>query len=417
MNKKDSHYDKTKIESIKKYSERLVNSTLKKKSEIEPITDKDSEIKSGAKSKGKFGQILEKNYFGLESSNEPRPDFNEVGLELKSFPLIKRASGKISAKERLVLNKINYKEEAKKSFKESSFLKKSKKILLISYFYEKEKPVVDFIINGSDLINFYELPKNDRLIIEKDWKKINNKIKKGEAHLLSEGDTNYLCSCTKAATAADLTEQFIKDAPKAKPRAFSFKGSYILSLIIADPKLKPAVKEKELSTGKSIEEIIKSKFDKYIGKDLNEIANKVGYDLNNRTKNKYATLTKRILGTNGGEIEEFVKAGIEIKTIQLKSNGNVKEHISFPTFKYEEIIKESWEDDGKKPQSEFHKKVVKKIFFVVVECSNNCGTKDKRILKKVCFWNMPVEDIEETRKVWVKTIQQIIKLMICQRHS
>ena len=40
------------------------------------------------------------------------------------------------------------------------------------------------------------------IIIKKDWELINQKIKDGKAHELSEGDTFYLGACTKGSTAA-----------------------------------------------------------------------------------------------------------------------------------------------------------------------------------------------------------------------
>lgn len=38
-------------------------------------------------------------------------------------------------------------------------------------------------------------------VIQSDWEKIVNKVKIGEAHNLSEGDTLYLGACTKGSTA------------------------------------------------------------------------------------------------------------------------------------------------------------------------------------------------------------------------
>ena len=41
------------------------------------------------------------------------------------------------------------------------------------------------------------LPEKDLLIIRQDFDTIVNKIKKGKAHELSEGDTDYLAACRK----------------------------------------------------------------------------------------------------------------------------------------------------------------------------------------------------------------------------
>lgn len=49
----------------------------------------------------------------------------EAGVELKATPFKKLKSGKYSAKERLVLNIINYEKVAEEQFEESSFLYKT----------------------------------------------------------------------------------------------------------------------------------------------------------------------------------------------------------------------------------------------------------------------------------------------------
>lgn len=104
-------------------------------------------------------------------------------------------------------------------------------------------------------------------------------------------------------------------------------------------------------------------------------------------------MTKAILGIElDKEIEEFEKAEIIVKTVRLKENDLPKEDISFPNFKYEEIVKEDWED------SEFKAILEHKFLFVFFQFEN-----DKLVLRKVKFWNMPYPDLLEAEKVWAKT--------------
>ena len=67
-------------------------------------------------------------------------------------------------------------------------------MLLIFYLYEKG-------VSKWDLRYIYtviwQLPEKDLLIIRQDFETIVNKIKKGETHELSEGDTDYLAACRK----------------------------------------------------------------------------------------------------------------------------------------------------------------------------------------------------------------------------
>src|SRR5690606_32175246 len=60
-----------------------------------------------------FEEVVRKNFFdyNIESKNEGNP--RGLSIELKVIPLIKNKSGFIMAKERLLLNSIDYQEEVK----------------------------------------------------------------------------------------------------------------------------------------------------------------------------------------------------------------------------------------------------------------------------------------------------------------
>ena len=88
----------------------------------------------------------------------------------------------------------------------------------------------------------------------------------------------------------------------------------------------------------------------------------------------------------------YNKAEIIVKTVRLKDNALPKEDISFPTFKYEELINEDWESSDLKEILEH------KFLFVFFQFRHG-----KLLLKKVKFWNMPYKDIMQAKVVWEKT--------------
>lgn len=87
------------------------------------------------KNKGGLGGFVEENIFNYSANSDDNPDFIDAGIELKVTPIKKNQDGSISSKERLVLNMINYKNEAEKSFKTSSFYHKNRKLLIWFYLY------------------------------------------------------------------------------------------------------------------------------------------------------------------------------------------------------------------------------------------------------------------------------------------
>jgi len=350
--------------------------------------------------KGNFGQVLEKFYFGYEPNSTAEADFTQIGMELKSSPLKQLKNNEYRSKERLVLNIINYLNVVNQNFENSDFIKKNASILLIFYLHQAGYDILDLIIK---LVDEWSFPSTDLEIIKKDWETITKKIADGKAHELSEGDTFYLGACTKGANALSVRKQPFSEIP-AKQRAYSFKQGYVNHIIASIAgetkevygKLILSVKE---AKKKTIEEIVIEKFKPFYGKTEEEIVKSLKIEINTKAKSFYANLTKVILGISlDKEIEEFEKAEIQVKTVRLKENNLPKEDISFPTFKYEEIVNEDWEN------SDFKDILEHKFLFVFFQFED-----EKLVLRKVKFWNMPYSDLIEVEKVWAKTQQVVAK--------
>lgn len=406
-----AQFDQTSPADIERYGKRLLNKTLRTESGVSPIPAEMLKVTIGGHSRGSFGTILERYYYGITPPNETTPDFPEAGVELKSTPLKKLARGGYSAKERLVLNIINYEKEARQTFDTSSFLRKNADIMLVSYEHENGRAAVDHPVRIAQRLLFNELPERDRHIIEDDWEKIAQKIKAGQAHELSEGDTQYLGACTKAANAT-VTRTQTNGGPAAKPRAFSFKAGYMTVLLRqmlapeeASEEFEPAIKDMEVLRTKTFEQEILDRFAPYSGKSVEEIQASVGKGLNSVSKDYYAMLARRMIGVKGKKIEEFEKAEIIMKTIQLRGDGMPKEDMSFPTFKFLDLIEEDWDAavDDEKPESSFKEQLQKRFLFVIYQCEGDCKQGDKKRFVKSFFWTMPHDVLEsEVRRVWLK---------------
>lgn len=358
--------------------------------------------KHGYKGKGNFGQILEKFYFGYEPNSDAEPDFKEAGIELKSSPLKTLKNGEFRSKERLVLNIINYLEVHKEDFETSSFWKKNAHLLLVFHLHDRDLDLLDYIIK---LVGGWKYPEEDLKIIEHDWNFINQKIKDGKAHELSEGDTFYLGACTKGSTALKSFRNQPFNDEKAKQRAYSLKQGYVNHIIANIAKEESDVYGKIINRAdildklQSIEDIVISKFEPFYGKTAEEIENDLSLNLNQKAKSYFANLTNAMLGIElGKKIEEFEKADIRVKTIRLNENNLPKEHISFPTFEYKELVETDWED------SDFKNVLESKFFFVFYQYENG-----NLKLRKVKFWNMPYSDIKEAKTVWDNMIETLQK--------
>ena len=262
-------------------------------------------------------------------------------------------------------------------------------------------------MRSRDIVNIckksYQIGEDcqDLSIIERDWETIINKIRNGKAHEISEGDTLYLGACTKGASAASYRKQPFSDIP-AKQRAYSLKQSYMTNIlnsyIFGTETDERIVKDPKLLRKMGFEEYIISKVTPYIGKSQSALLHEFGIVTN--AKNVNEIILARILSVQGRitATDEFKKANIIPKTIRIQKNGRIKESMSFPTFRFTEIITEIWDDSELRNYLE----PAKFLFVIFRETSEN-----EYSLESLKFWNIPVDDLSEVQKVWERTVQII----------
>lgn len=325
-------------------------------------------------------------------------------------PYIKGRDGKIRAKERLVCNIINYMEEYDKTFETSSFWHKCETMLLMSYEHIKDVSKGEFKIDKAVLFSF---PEKDLVIIENDWKTIMDKVRKGEAHLISEGDTMYLAACTKGANASSVRPQPCSDIP-AKQRAYSLKASY-MTQILNQYIFGTATNERIITDWKqlqkhSFEDIIVEKLRSYFGKTREQLKKQFGVE-DCSAKNLNEVLLAKMLGIKGkiAYTDEFQKACIVPKTIRVQRNGKIKESMSFPTFDFIKLSKETeWEE------SELYNYIAPTKFLFVIFQENDDG---EYVFERVKFWNIPNDDLDEVQRVWERTVKLSMKVLFLKRRT
>lgn len=412
-------YNFTTKEQVHNHGYEAVGKTLKALAE-----NMDMKV-SGKKSQA--GDAWE-SWFGVNKNSEAEADLPEAGVELKMTGVINTKNGP-SAKERLVLNIINYIEEYDKSFETSSFWKKNRYMELGFYNYDKDVNWLDWQVIKAALFTY---PEKDLLIIKNDWEIIHSYIRQGRAHELSEGITMYLSACTKGASSKTVRNQhpsLPKNTPQAKQRAYSLKNKYMTYIIrefIFGTALEPNIRiepfseneifepEGEYYSGESIisdisilekqsfEEYIIEQLQKFKGMKQSDLASKYKIPKNGKgefPKSINAMLASRMLGIHGNleKSEEFFKANITVKTIRITNKGTIKEDMSFPTFKAKELVEEKWETSTLRNVFDSSK-----FFFVIFQEEEN----GEYVFRGAKFWTMPEHDLETTvKKAWLATVQ------------
>lgn len=342
--------------------------------------------------KGGFGNFIEKVYFDKENDNISKPDFDNIGVELKVSPLKYLETSKIyKVKERLVLGIINYNNIIKEDFDTSHFLDKNQFLLLIFYFHVTHKNFLKYKI---DLVELFNILENDLNQIREDWLLIKQKVLDGKAHELSEGDTNFLGACTKGATTLKSMTKQPNSNILARTRALCFKQSYINQIYknLKDKRISRRIVQKDANFNQTILNL----FTPYLGKSQYELKRELNIISN--AKHINAMIARKIMGfrSKNETYYEMEAANIQIKTIRVEENLKIKESMSFKNINYLDIVDEEWED------SEFYQELISKFIFVIFK--NKMG---KYYLDRIKFWNMKEKDIDALKLVWQETKDKI----------
>lgn len=381
-----TRYDKGSIAAIVNYSRRLVGKSL---SQTVRLPD-DLLIKPN---RGDLGMYVEKYFFEHEPPNNHEPDFAEAELELKTTGVVKSSktvSG-FKPKERLVLSMINYNEIVEQEWTSSPVYIKCRRILLLCYLYEKQKPPIHrkFVLEPI-VLDFDTNLSKDLHQLEADWKSIKAQVLAGRAHELSEGDTEYLGACTKASSAQARTSQPFSSVA-AKPRAFSLKLGFMRSLIEQSSDDVQSIRE---NPSEPISDVLNRKFKEFVGMSVGDLSDLFGYwKTGPNHKGFYKELANRMMTGSNKVPEELTKSGTVVKTIRLEINGKPKESMSFPSFRYMEIVKERWEE------SSFAQALEGKFLFVVFQRDLGGTLRFARAI----YWAMPFQDRMSAREVWEET--------------
>lgn len=321
------------LEELLEFTENIKGKTFRE-------LDKLNLLGKGTKDKGVLGKIVETGFYGYPLNNDMQADFAELGVELKVSGFIITKKGLPSPKERISLSKINYHTIVDEEFEFSKFIMKNKKLLIIWYEYRHGIDYGDFKIWDYQL---YDMSRDEE-IIKNDFYIIREKIRRGEAHLLSEGDTSYLGAATKGAGGELVTQPFSKTL--ARPRAFSLKNSYLRGILRTHGERAGFAKP----VAKTVKEYVLDRISPYIGMTQLGIYEKLsGKTIEGRIPKNLGKMISDLMIGKDDELPEkddlFKKTSYIIKNVPVDEDYNLVERLSFRNLVISEFL-EPWEESG-----------------------------------------------------------------------
>lgn len=397
--------------------------------------------------KGSLGNIIEESVLGYPVNSDPEADI-QIGderYELKVTPLKHVRKGKeTSAKERLVIDIIDFMELSKEQrFETSRMWQKAKNILLVYYYDDREDKKkelrIDCRVLDSLILDYQD---EDLSTIKHDWQIIRDKVASGHADELSESDTNYLAACTKgqgnaalkgavqntAPTNAENGQKLndLRQAPATKDsdtptitvkqRAFSYKSSYMTMVARRFLKNRSASQTRlHISPDQDLSSYIEERFHTFRGKTAGDINDALHTDITSNAKQYNADTALAILGAGKDpktgkrrkldDIEQFQAANVtQVKSVTIYPGGEPRENMSFPAMTQQQW--DEWADPEATWEDSFIYHFFEKNRFLIVAFKSpvphvSGHDKSQDILLGGFLWNMPEKDLDRyVRPVW-----------------
>lgn len=375
--------------------------------------------------KGSLGNIIEESVLHYPINSDRQADIliGDERYELKVTPLTHHASRKTVAKERLVIDIINYLDLPDEVFPESTFWAKARNIIVVYYYDDRtdRKHQLRLDCKIADVV-FLKYTSDDLSTIREDWQFIHDKVSSGHADSLSESDTSYLAACTKGKNAASSLRSAPapEDCPakniKAKQRAFSYKQSYMTAVIQRILGQNKSMGRLPVGADETLNEYIQKRSRLYVGKTVQEIGDALKLP-ETTAKSANSTLVMRMLASDKskiGQVEQLTAAGVnQVKTVVLYHDGLPRESMSFPA-----ITEEQWAQWGD-ASAQWHDSFIYNFFehnkmLIMAFRATGSKRKDSDRLTDTFMggflWNMPEDDIEQyVYPVWKDVHDLLVK--------
>ena len=294
---------------------------------------------------------------------------------------------------------INFNEIVKETFETSHLLEKNENLLILWYYYKKNISVRDLKFYTYLLYSLHQ----DEDVIRNDFKIIQEKVLKGKAEELSEGDTTYLGACRKGTKGTDTRSQPYSDKP-APSRAYCLKQGY-MSGIIEDLCQKETIKPRTYKYY-SVTEYITAKLEKYFEKTQKEIAEELNLLKNNKIpKNINKKITDTLIGKDKDlpKLDPIFKySNFIIKNSPILEDYTPKERMSFKNLRLSDFETE-WDESYWKQYFE-----QTNIINICWQFKNRNGKVGEGILKTVKQISFTDKDLKSIGKTY-HMIQKAMK--------
>lgn len=289
---------------------------------------------SSRHTKGSVGTAVEA-YFGLPSDNVAEPDFRGAEIELKTVPLRPREN-ELTIKERVYITMIDYHSLAREAWPTATIRKKLGHVLFVYYQWFPSALLSDLVV--TDVVEWRPDDATMRLF-EADWRAVQQFVIAGRAEDISERLGVSLVAATKGSGGPPSRTQPYSGVV-ASQRAWALKPAFLKGVL-----------EQHRDQLRCVFEVATTLEDRafrvlagHAGRRLADVASGLGI-ATSTAKNRAARVIERLVAREAlASRVDLAHAGVDLRVVQVDDSLMPYEALSFPAFRYQELIREDWEE-------------------------------------------------------------------------
>ncbi len=350
----------------------------------------DGDRSSSGRTRGDVGAYVEA-WFGIPQNSRQEADFPGAGIELKTVPLTGSGNA-TTVKERTVLTMIDYADLVGEHWATAEIRHKLDRILFVFYSWSADAEIGDFVIERVDL---WHPDERQLAFMEMDWLEVQAKVLAGEAHELSEADGLILGAATKAADGSKTRTQPRSPIP-AKPRAWALKQPFMRALHLelrTRGEHESLMETLRIRRAQAFEAEVLRAYGRFVGRTVGDVGRSL--DIKPGGNHHVARVVRAAMGQARTTTwaREFAELGISAKTIVAPPHAMPHEALSFPAFRYRDLVTERWEE------SDLLSRLQRFLFFPLLG-PRGLENAESYVIRPAFFWSPSRADLAGIEGEW-----------------
>jgi DNA mismatch repair protein MutH len=256
-------------------------------------------------------------------------------MSLAAVPLRPRAD-EVLVRGRLSLGRVDYHALVESSWDHSAVSARLAKVLFVFHDWS---PLGDMgNMNVVDAV-LWRPDAGVKRTLEADWAAVQSRVAAGRAEDVSESDGLVLMAAASPGISTACEVQPFSDT-LAVPREWALRPSFVASVLTAARAGHPAPPDPSMPIADQVIQAISG----HVGRRVEDVEFGLGLEPS-AAKHRSTLVIERLVRAATGLVRaDLVAAGIDMRVVQVDADYRPYESLSFPAFRYRELVEEEWHE-------------------------------------------------------------------------